>query len=144
MATKALAYMEPGEKSGSSAEPARKKARALRYDNLTSVLVNLDEHTHGPAKRKRDLNSGAPSTELAELRANVASLKAENERSVERLANELDRIAERLAALEAQSRRPWWRRVFGHSGQEAGLAGRPKAVARLRALYRANPEYRPT
>ena len=53
-------------------------ARALRYDNLGTVLTNLDEQMHRPAKRKRDKDSGLDPTEIAELRAELASQKAEN------------------------------------------------------------------
>jgi hypothetical protein len=44
------------------------KARALRYDNLGTVLTNLDEQMHKPAKRKRDKDSVLDPTEIAELR----------------------------------------------------------------------------
>jgi hypothetical protein len=53
------------------------------------VLLKIDEQTHGPAKSKRDRTPGEYPTQLAELRAEVVSLKAENERMVERLTDEL-------------------------------------------------------
>jgi hypothetical protein len=118
---------------------------ALRYDNLTRML-NLDEQVLVPANRKRDRNSRVDPIELAELRANVACLKAESERLVERLADELDRVAERLAALELGTRRPWWRRALGLSEHGPEPTGRPrmKAITRLRALCldRSDPELR--
>jgi len=123
------------------------RTRALRYDNLTPML-NLDEQAPVPANRKRDRNSGVDPIEVAELRANVASLKAENERLAERLADELHRIAERLAALELGTQLPWWRRALGLSEHGPEPTGRPrtKAITRLRALCvdRSDPELTPT
>ncbi len=85
--------------------------------------------------------------ELVELRANVAALKAENERLTERLTDELNQLAERVTELEDLARQPWWRRALDLSGQECEptARSRKKAVARLRALYLdpAGPEYRP-
>jgi hypothetical protein len=136
-----------GVKRKSFSEPTIKNARAFRYDNLSSVLLKIDEQTHGPAKSKRDRTPGEYPTQLAELRAEVVSLKAENERMVERLTDELNRLAERLEELEARAHRPWWGRVFNRSGQEPEPATQPRrqAVARLRALCldRAAAEYRP-
>jgi hypothetical protein len=109
------------------------------------VLLKIDEQTH--AKSKRDRTSGQCPTQLAELRAELVSLKAENERMVERLTDELNRLAERLEEMEARAHRPWWGRVFNRSGQEREPATQPRrqAVARLRALCldRAAAEYRP-
>lgn len=103
------------------------KARALRYDNLGTVLTNLDEQMHKPAKRKRDKDSVLDPTEIAELRAELASQKAENERLAERFADEFDRLADRLAELEVRAHRPsWWRRLFGPSRHEPEPAGRPR------------------
>ena len=134
-----------GVKRKSSAESTSKNARAFRYDNLSSVLLKIDEQTH--AKSKHDRTPGEYPTQLAELRAEVVSMKAENERTVERLTDELNRLAERLEELEARAHRPWWGRVFNRSGQEREPATQPRrqAVARLRALCldRAAAEYRP-
>ena len=47
MAAKTSAKL--GAKRKSSSEPTIKNARALRYDNLSSVLLKIDEQTHGPA-----------------------------------------------------------------------------------------------
>lgn len=115
------------------------------YDSLASVLVKLDEQVHGPAT----FRDQAPhrSEELAELRAEVASVKAESQQMVERFANELNRLAERLAELESRAHRPWWARIFGPSVQGSGPASQPRqqAAARLRALFlERTAEYRPT
>jgi hypothetical protein len=145
MAAKTSATL--GVKRKSSPEFTIKNARALRYDNLSSVLLKIDEQTHGSAKSKVDRTPGEYATQLTALRAEMASLKAENKRMVERLTVELNRLAERLEELEARAHRPWWGRVFNRSGQEPEPATPPRkqAVARLRALCldRAAAEYRP-
>ena len=75
----------------SSLELANKNTRALRYDSLASVLTNLDKQaTVLPGNFKLDRISCANPSELAELRANVASLKAENQRLLESLTDELN------------------------------------------------------
>jgi hypothetical protein len=134
-----------GIRRKSSAKSTIKNPREFRYDNLSSVLLKIDEQTH--AKSKHDPTPGEYPTQLAELRAEVVSLKAENQRMVERLTDELNRLAERLEELEARAHRPWWGRVFNRSGQEREPATQPRrqAVARLRALCldRAAAEYRP-
>jgi hypothetical protein len=135
-----------GIKRTSSAEPTIKGARDLRYDNLSSVLLKLEGKTHGPANSQCDRTAGEYSTQLAALHAEIVSLKAENERMVERLTHELDRFAERVEELEAWAHRPWWGRVFHRSGQtEPGTQPRRQAVARLRALCLDRPaaDYRP-
>ena len=132
-----------GIKRKSSAESTIKNAREFRYDNLSSVLLKIDEQTHG--KTKHDRPPGEYPTQFAELRAEIVSLKAENERMVERLTDELNRLAERLEELEARAHRPWWGRVFNRSGKrEPATQPRRQAVARLRALCldRAAAEYR--
>jgi hypothetical protein len=146
MATKTRARF--AKKCESSSEPANKNKRALRYDSLASVLTNLDKQaTVLPDKFKLDRISSADPTELAELRANVASLKAESQRLVESLTDELNQLAERVTELEDQARRPWWRRALDSIGEEREPAARTRkrAVARLRALYldRATRELRP-
>jgi hypothetical protein len=139
----AKTFAKSGIKRTSSAEPhSIKSARDLRYDNLSSVLLKIDEQTHG-----RDRTAVESPTQFAQLRAEIVSLKAENERMVERLTDELNRLAGRLEELEARAHRPWWGRVFNRSGQEREPATQPRrqAVARLRALCldRAAAEYRP-
>ena len=135
----------PNEKRDLPRNGAR--ARALRYDNLGSVLVNLNGQVL-PDKPKHNRTSGVDRNEIAQLRANLASVQAENERLAERFADELDRIADRLTELEARAHRGWWRRAFGLSRHEPEPAGRSrkKAVARLRALFpdHAAPKYRET
>ena len=143
----AKTFAKSGIKRTSSAEPhSIKSARDLRYDNLSSVLLKIDEQTHGTGT-KRDRPAVESPTQFAQLRAEIVSLKAENERMVERLTDELNRLAERLEELEARAHRPWWGRVFNRSGQEREPATQPRrqAVARLRALCldRAAAEYRP-
>jgi hypothetical protein len=146
MATKLCAKL--CETQASSLEPTRKSVPSLRYDNLSSVLINLDKQGYVPGKRKRDRKSGVEAAEFTELRAQVASLKAENELLAERLTDEVDRLAERITELETRANRPWWRRTFGTSGPVPEPAGRPrsKAIARLRALSsnRAAAEYQPS
>src|SRR5260370_10255794 len=118
MATKTRARF--AEESESSSEPANKNTRALRYDSLASVLTNLDKQaTVLPGKFKLDRISSADSTELARLRANVASMKAENQRLVESLTDELNQLAERVTELEDRARRPCGRRAREPSGAEA-------------------------
>ena len=46
-----------GIRRTSSAEPTIKSARDLRYDNLSSVLLKIDEQTHGTGT-KRDRTCG--------------------------------------------------------------------------------------
>lgn len=117
--------------------PSQATARALRYGDLGTVLTHLVEQMHKPTMRKRDKDASLAPTEAAELRAELASLKAENERLADRFSDEFDGLADRLAELEVRARRPsWWRRLFGQAQHEFEPAGRPrrKAVARLRAL----------
>jgi hypothetical protein len=146
MATKT--HARSAEESVSFSEHANKNTRALRYGSLASVLTNLDKQAAVlPGKFKLDRISSVDPTELAELLANVASLKAENERLVGNLTDDVNQLAERVTELEDRVRQPWWRRALDPSGQKHEAARtRKKAVARLRALYldRAAPEYRPT
>ena len=94
-------------KSNSFLELANKNTRALCYESLASVLTNLDKQaTVLPDNFKLDRISCADPSELAELRANVASLKAENQRLLESLTDELNQLAERVTELEDQARRP--------------------------------------
>src|SRR5262245_64089955 len=104
---------------------------------MLTRMLNLDGQVPVPAKRKRDRNSEMDPTGFAELRANVACLKAENERLAERLADELDQIAERLAALELETQRPWWRRALGISEHKPEPTGRPRinGIKRLNDIW---------
>jgi hypothetical protein len=98
-------HTRPAKESISFSESANKKTRALRYGSLTSVLTNLDSQaTVLPGKFKLDRISSADSTELAELRANVATLKAESERLVENLTDEISQLAQ--SRLGGASGRP--------------------------------------
>ena len=46
-----------GIKRTSSGEPTIKSARDLRYDNLSSVLLKIDEQTHGTGTKRDGLRS---------------------------------------------------------------------------------------
>jgi hypothetical protein len=129
-------YMKVGKASSFALEPARKRVPALGYDNLSSVLIHLEGRADEHAKRRRDRKSSVEATEITELRAQIASLKAENDLLAERLTDEVDRLAERITELEAQAKRHWWCRVFGIPDQVPESAARPrsKAIARLRAI----------
>jgi hypothetical protein len=76
----------------------------------------------------------------------VAALKAENERTIERIIDELDGLTDRLLELEARARQPFWRRVCGHAADqpELGARARQRLADRLRSIFcdRADPEQR--
>lgn len=127
-------------------KPSSQNALAPRYGSLASVLVKFDEQLHGPAAFGRD-QPPPVTNQLAELLAEVAFVKAENQRLVERFTDELKRLTERLVELEARAHRSWWARMFGSSGRGPEPARQPRrqAVARLRALcLDEEVEYRPT
>jgi len=127
-------------------KPSSQNALAPRYGSLASVLVKFDEQIHGPAAFGRD-QPPPVTNQLAELLAEVAFVKAENQRLVERFTDELKRLTERLVELEARAHRSWWARMFGSSGRGPEPARQPRrqAVARLRALcLDEEVEYRPT
>jgi hypothetical protein len=136
MTTKPGTKLREAQASPFSLELTSKKVPALRYDNLPSVLVNLEKWVDEPPKRKRDRKSSVEAAEITELRTHVAYLKAENELLAERLTDKVDRLAERITELEARANRPWWHRTFGVSAQMPESAGRArsKAIARLRAI----------
>jgi hypothetical protein len=123
-----------------------KHAQALRYENLSRVLLNVPEQAEVPAKPKRDRKAGTDRADIAELRAHVAALKAENERTIERIIDELDGLTDRLLELEARARQPFWRRVFGHAADqpELGARARQRLADRLRSIFcdRAHAEQR--
>ena len=130
----------------------RQTADALRYENLSRVLVDLESRVPVPSAPKRERKTAAErkvradEAELAELRACVATLKVENERLVDRIAEDLDALADRLVALEAQVRQPLWRRLFGHAVPQPELAERTrrKLVGKLRSAFldQGEPERR--
>ena len=109
---------------------APETTHALRYDDLSRVLINLDRRPPVPAKPRR--KPGKEQAELAELWAHVVSLKAENDRLSEKLADELDRVADRIAKLETRQRSWWW-----SMREPAAPNGPPRnrASERLKALY---------
>jgi hypothetical protein len=133
-------------RSESNAGSTRKRAHALRYDDLSRVLIDLDEHVHVPAKPRRDRR--ADHAELAELRAHVAILKSEHERFAERITDEFDGLADRLAELQAQMRWPWWKRALALSGDGTELAERRREKTRERLkglfLHRMDPKHQPS
>src|SRR5262249_26635042 len=91
--------------------PARYKD-ALRDDNLARVPPEPEAPAWAPAAGKRERKAGKDQSAIAELRAQVADLKAENERLVDRINEDLDGIADRLAELEARAQGSGWRRAF--------------------------------
>jgi hypothetical protein len=112
----------------------RSKLQALRYGNLSRVLVDLDEHRHVPIKPNRNRNRGGAQAEIAELREHVATLKAEYERLIDRVTDDLEGFADRIGALESRARQPWWKRALGHPCDQPRHFGR-KAMDRLRTIY---------
>jgi hypothetical protein len=138
MTTKPGTKLRKAQASPFSLEPTSKRVPALRYENLSSVLVNLEKWVDEPPKRKRDGKPSVEARDIKELRAHVAYLKAESELLAERLTDKVDRLAERITELEARANRPWWHRTFGVSTQMPESAGRArsKAIARLRAISR--------
>jgi hypothetical protein len=117
------------------ATPNYKTAHALRYDNVTRVLLDLEERACAPPKRERKAGTNRVGT--AELRAQVASLKAEHARVIEKITDDLDRLADRLAELEARVRRPFWRRAFGYAGDppEVAVRARRRLSAKVRSIF---------
>ena len=112
----------------------RSKVQALRYGNLSRVLVDLDEHRCLPIKPNRNRDRGGGQAEIAELRELVATLKAEYERLIDRVTDDLEGFADRVAELESKARQPWWKWALGHSCDRPRYFGR-KAMDRLRAIY---------
>ena len=119
-----------------------KTVGALRHDDLSRVLLDLESRTHGSGRPKRDRKTRTAQAELAEVRACVAAVQAENERILDRIAGDLDVFADRLIALEAQVRQPLWRRIFGHPVPQPELAERTrrKLIGQLRAAFLERPE----
>ena len=130
---------------------AAKSADALRYDDLSRVLFGLESRAPVASgstqeRPRRERKARADQAELVELRACVATLKAENERIIDRIAEDLDALADRVVALEAQVRQPLWRRLFGHPVAQPELAERTrrKLVGKLRSAFieRLEPDQR--
>jgi hypothetical protein len=135
------ALIGPELNNGLGSLAAHRKAHALCYDDLSRVLANLDQGAPASKKPRRDRKSGG---EQVDPWVQLATLRAENDNLIERVSDELDRFAARVAKLEAQIRRPWWRRMFA----QAEPNGRPRnrASEKLRALYvgLARTEKQPT
>ena len=122
--------------SGKQGSAAR-HGDALRYDNLTRALLDGRERVTLPLPPKRERKPGKDQIRLAELRESVAALKAENERAIERMAGDLNELADRLAQLEARGQRPFWRRALGRSDDapEPSARARRNLVERLRSIF---------
>jgi hypothetical protein len=112
-----------------------RNAHALRYDNVTRVLLDLEERAGVPPKRERKPPTNRVGT--AELRAHVASLKAEHDRVIEKITDDLDGLADRLAELEARAQRPFWQRALGYASAPPELAvrARRKLTTKLRSIF---------
>jgi hypothetical protein len=123
-----------------------KTVGALRYDDLSRVLLGLQSRTQAPSGPRRERKARTDKDELNELRACVAALQSENERILDRIAGDLDAFADRLVALEAEIRQPLWRRIFGRPAPQPELAERTrrKLLGQLRAAFleREEPERR--
>jgi hypothetical protein len=109
---------------------AHRKAHALCYVDLSRVLANLDQYAPASKKPRRGRKTGG---EQVDPWVQLATLRAENDNLIERVTDELDRFAARVAELEAQIRRPWWRRMFAQA--EPNGHPRNRAREKLRALY---------
>ena len=124
MTTNALSWADPTGKQDS--RPKYKNAHALRYDNVTRVLLGLEDRREPKAR-----------FEIAELRAQVAYLKAENDRVVEKIIDDMDGFADRHAKLEARAKLPFWRRALGYASDSPELTARAreKLTAQLRSIF---------
>src|SRR5262245_62664704 len=81
----------------------RTTAHALRYDDLSRVLVDVGKRVPPSRKGTRDRK---PDTEQADLWTHLAVLRAENDRLTEIVTDQLEHFAARVAKLEAEIRRP--------------------------------------
>ena len=135
MTTDALACANFTGIRGSAAR--HENVHALRYDNLTRVLLDLDERASVPIPPKRDRKASKNQFGIAELRESVAVLKAENERAIDRIADDLNRLADRVAELEARAQRSFWQRAFGLASDrpEPAARARSKLTERLRSIF---------
>lgn len=98
MATSALVQAELVKKESGS---KYNNTSALRYDNVTRVLFDLQERAPCPAKPRS--KARRDHFGISELSTHVANLKAENDAILERITEDLDRLADRLARLHALS-----------------------------------------
>jgi hypothetical protein len=133
MTTDALACANFTGKQGAAARPEL----TLRYDNLTRVLLDLDERVSPPSPPKREHKTGKGQGRVAELRESVAALKADNERAIERITDDLNGLADRLAELEARAQGSFWRRALGCAidRPEPAARARRNLVERLRSIF---------
>jgi hypothetical protein len=118
-----------------------RKAHALRYDDLSRVLVDFGQYAPTSKKPTRGRKSGI---EQDDLWIHLAVLRAENDRLRDLVSDQLHHFARRVAELERQIRRPWWRRMFGSA--EPIEPPRNRASEQLRVLYcgSAGVQQRPT
>ncbi len=110
-----------------------KNARAFKYDDLGTVLVNLPP-VQSPARHQPEPRINVETLPVADLRPTISRLESQVEQLADRFGDELERLAERVAQLEDQSNRPWWRRTLFADGVEPAGPTRRRAMARLRAL----------
>jgi hypothetical protein len=138
MSTEALICPELNRRVGPVAP--RGKVHALRYDDLSRVIIDFGQYLPASKKPTRARKS---SNEEAELWVHLAVLRAENDQLREVVTDQLDHLAARVSELETRIRRPWWRRMFEHEPIERP---RNRASERLKILYfgMAGTERRPT
>ena len=117
-------------------------ATTLRFDDLTRVLVNLEKRVCVPIEPKRRGKARTDHGDITQLRADVVNFKAEYERVITSITEDLDEFADRIAGLEARARRPFWRRSFGNPGDSRELAGRSrrKLTERLKSIFLDRPD----
>jgi hypothetical protein len=129
----ACANVNGKRRSGAAGD---KGGHALRYDDVMRVKLDWDESRSLAIAPKRDRKASIDRFGIVELRAQIESLRAENERVVDRMTEDLDALASRLAELEVRARQPLWRRAFFH-GDHRPRAARPRRTLsdRLRALF---------
>jgi len=139
MSTEALICPELNQRRAPLA--AHRKAHALCYNDLSRVLVDFGQYASASKKPTRGRKSGI---EQDDLWVHLAILRAENDRLRDVVTDQLHHFAGRVAKLEMQIRRPWWRRMF--SCAEPIEPPRNRASERLRVLYcgSAGTEQRPT
>lgn len=88
MNSRSMTYAELAEAWNVSPEAARKKAQSHRLprstgnDRRTRVLVDLEETTHKPLKKKKDRRPPGDRPETGALQEHIATLKAEIDRLI--------------------------------------------------------------